>query len=190
MNDKLAKIQQELHCPKTQFNAFAKYNYRSCEGILEAVKPLLAKHGCTLTLTDSITECGGWVFIAATATLFDSTGPIAYSTAAARHEDEKKGMDSSQVSGACSSYARKYALNGLFLIDDNRDSDATNDHGKELPTVKPITAQQVDAIQAAVAEGPHTTTELVAKLKEHDIPNIREIPAGMYKNVLAWAEGR
>ena len=129
MNNKLGKIQQELRCPKTQFNSFGNYNYRSCEGILEAVKPLLEKYDCTLTLRDTLKECGGWVFVEATATLYDGETTTTVQ-AAARHEDHKKGMDASQVTGACSSYARKYALNGLFLIDDNRDSDATNDHGK------------------------------------------------------------
>ena len=131
MNDKLHQIQQKLHAPKGQMNKFGGYKYRSCEDILEAVKPLLAETGTTLRIYDTAIECGGWVFIQATAELRDGDNIIATGQALARHEDQKKGMDASQVSGAASSYARKYALNGLFLIDDTRDSDATNTHGND-----------------------------------------------------------
>ncbi len=127
----LMAIQTELKAPKNQRNTFGNYNYRSCEDILEAVKPLLAKHHAALTLSDEVVEIGGHVFIKATASLFDadSKGPVSV-TALARHPETKKGMDDSQITGATSSYARKYALNGLFCIDDNKDADATNDHGK------------------------------------------------------------
>ena len=126
----LLRIQTELVAPKCQFNSFGKYRYRSCEDILEALKPLLAKHNATLIISDDITEMGGKVFVKATATLKAQDGQESVS-AYARHPTDKKGMDDSQITGATSSYARKYALNGLFCIDDNKDPDATNKHGKD-----------------------------------------------------------
>lgn len=124
---KLFAVQQALKAPKDQFNSFGKYNYRSCESVLEALKPLLAINQMTLTLSDSVREIGGRIYIEATATANDIETGESYSvTAFAREEETKKGMDASQVTGASSSYARKYALNGLFAIDDNKDSDATN----------------------------------------------------------------
>lgn len=130
---KLVVTQQALKANKTQFNAFGKYHYRSCEDILEAVKPLLSANQMVLTLSDNMVEIGGRVYVEATATVTDAeTGEEAHTTAYAREEETKKGMDASQVTGAASSYARKYALNGLFAIDDNKDSDATNDGGKDV----------------------------------------------------------
>lgn len=125
----LIAIQSELKAPKGQMNKFGGYNYRSCEDILEALKPLLAKHCAALTLSDEIVRIGEDTFVKATATFYSSDTPISVS-AFARHPRDKKGMDDSQITGATSSYARKYALNGLFCIDDTKDADATNDHGK------------------------------------------------------------
>ena len=125
----LIAIQSELKAPKGQTNKFGGYNYRSCEDILEAVKPLLAKHNAALTLSDEIVRIGDDTFVKATATFYSSSDPVSVS-AFARHPRDKKGMDDSQITGATSSYARKYALNGLFCIDDTKDADATNDHGK------------------------------------------------------------
>lgn len=120
-------IQSRLKAPKGQYNQFGKYNYRSCEDILEAVKPLLEEQKCTLTLTDEVVMVGDRIYVKATATITNVDGGSRVSTTAfAREEAEKKGMDSSQVTGAASSYARKYALNGLFCIDDVKDSDVTN----------------------------------------------------------------
>lgn len=140
IHEKLAAIQQGLQAPKSQYNSFGGYNYRSCEDVLTAVKPLLSENKCVLTLDDSIVEVGGRVYVKATATLTDANnlpGPSSISvTAYAREEETKKGMDASQVTGAASSYARKYALNGLFCIDDAKDSDATNTHGQEKPQQK------------------------------------------------------
>ena len=121
----LKKIQQELKAPKGQYNNFGRYAYRSAEDILEAVKPLLAKYDAELILSDDITEIGGRVYVKATATIKgnDDTEKITV-TAFAREPAEKKGMDESQITGTASSYARKYALNGLFLIDDNKDADS------------------------------------------------------------------
>lgn len=126
---KLLQIQSELKAPKNQINSFGNYNYRSCEDILEAVKPLLVQHECTLTITDDIVAVWDRVYVKATATINDGNESISVN-AFARESETKKGMDDSQITGSASSYARKYALNGLFLIDDTKDADATNDHKK------------------------------------------------------------
>jgi hypothetical protein len=132
MIEKLLKIQNELHAPKKQFNAFGKYNYRNQEDILEAVKPLLYAQGLFLSLTDEIVEVAGEILVKATAIITD--GEKTHSVSAlAGYEPNKKGMDKSQSAGSSSSYARKYALNGLFLIDDTKDADTTNTHGKATP---------------------------------------------------------
>lgn len=146
--EKLSAIQCELKAPKNQFNKFGGYNYRSCEDILEAVKPLCAKYKTALMLEDDIVSIGTRYYVKATATLYDceDTGDnsdILFSTAYAREEESKKGMDGSQVTGSSSSYARKYALNGLFSIDDAKDSDATNTG--ESAAQKPAAAQKSDA---------------------------------------------
>jgi len=127
----LVLIQGELKAPKGQTNKFGGYSYRSAEDILEAVKPLLQKHNSDLTLSDEIVEVGGRVYVKATARLV-SHNPFAEveTTAYAREAEVKKGMDDAQITGSASSYARKYALNGLFCIDDTKDPDATNTHGK------------------------------------------------------------
>ena len=128
--DKLLAIQTELHAPKNQRNTFGGYNYRSCEDILEAVKPLCQKHGCVLILTDEVINVGARIYVRATAKLFDANGDTPNgsdvyitNTAYAREADTKKGMDDAQITGTASSYARKYALNGLFCIDDTKDAD-------------------------------------------------------------------
>jgi len=121
--NKLAEIQQALKAPKGQRNSFGNYNYRSCEDILEAVKPLLGDE--VLTISDEIVEVGFRVYVKATATCCGLSV-----TGYAREEEKKKGMDEAQITGAASSYARKYALNGLFCIDDTKDADATNTHGR------------------------------------------------------------
>ena len=130
VHQKLAAIQSALKAPKSQFNKFGGYKYRKAEDILEAVKPLLKQYGCTLTCTDELQLIGDRYYIKATATLTNSEDGMSVSTTAyAREEEEKKGMDGSQVTGASSSYARKYALNGLLCIDDTADSDTTNQGG-------------------------------------------------------------
>ena len=130
---RIIDIQQELKAPKNQRNNFGNYNYRSCEDILEAVKPLLKKQNLLLVINDSIEAINTRFYIRATATIYDETGKKLIETSAlAREEETKKGMDASQLTGATSSYARKYALNGLFAIDDTKDADATNKHNKEI----------------------------------------------------------
>lgn len=122
INSKLVKIQHELKAPKDQHNSFGNYNYRSLENILESVKPLLAEAGLSIILSDDIAEVGGRVYVKATATISDGTDSIS-NTAFAREDESKKGMSEAQVTGACSSYARKYAVQGIFAIDDSKDPD-------------------------------------------------------------------
>ena len=122
----LIAIQSTLNAPKGQYNAFGKYKYRSCEDILGAVKPLLNKFSCTLTISDDVVMVGERIYIKATATITNSAGEKEVTIAYAREEESKKGMDASQITGSASSYARKYALNGLFAIDDTKDADTLN----------------------------------------------------------------
>lgn len=138
----LIQIQSELKAPKSQFNSFGKYNYRSCEDILEAVKPLLLKYGCTLTIRDEVKEIAGIPFIESTASIQkdDESRSV---TAQAGIDPNRKGMDIAQCFGASSSYARKYCLNGLFLIDDTKDPDSTNDHSPKPVYVEPKPAKVV-----------------------------------------------
>lgn len=123
----LIEIQKRLKAPKDLTNKFGGYKYRSAESILEAVKPLLYEQKCQLTITDDIVIVGNRIYVKAVATIKNESGETETTTAFAREEETKKGLDSSQITGASSSYARKYALNGLFCIDDNKDSDTTND---------------------------------------------------------------
>lgn len=130
--EKLLNIQAELKAPKNQYNSFGKYNYRSCEDILESLKPLLIKYKATLIIHDEIMLIGDRYYIKATATLIDvEKGDKVEVSAYAREDEQKKGMDASQLTGSTSSYARKYALNGLFAIDDTKDSDVTNKYDAE-----------------------------------------------------------
>lgn len=143
LHEKLLAIQTKLKAPKGQYNSFGKYSYRSAEDILEAVKPLNAEQGVLLTITDEIKEIGGRVYVVATATVSDGTDTLQVS-AFAREPENKKGMDESQITGASSSYARKYALNGLYAIDDNKDAD-TDEHKQQQensPKKQPAQKQQ------------------------------------------------
>lgn len=133
IHTKLMEIQHKLKAPKNQKNNFGGYNYRSCEDILEAVKPLLYEHKCTLCINDEVLSVVDSVYVKATATIADSeTGEQITASAYAREQETAKGMTAPQITGSCSSYARKYALNGLFCIDDTKDADATNT-GDEQP---------------------------------------------------------
>ena len=125
--EKLIAIQSELKAPKSQYNNFGKYAYRNCEDILESLKPLLKEHKSTIYISDEIVTVLERFYVKATVTFIDAeTGEKIINTAYAREEEDKKGMDGSQVTGSSSSYARKYALNGMFAIDDTKDSDFTN----------------------------------------------------------------
>ena len=132
-HERVIAIQTELKAPKSQYNSFGKYSYRNQEDILEAVKPLLNTYGLSLTITDEIKEVGGLVFVEARAILHSPDGSVE-AKAQAGIDPNRKGMDISQSFGSSSSYARKYCLNGIFLIDDTRDSDATNTHDKPQAT--------------------------------------------------------
>lgn len=144
----LITIQSELKAPKSQFNKFGGYKYRKAEDILEAVKPLLAKQKCTLIITDDVVLIGSRIYVKATATIKNEKGECEATNGWAREEETKKGMDGSQITGASSSYARKYALNGLFAIDDNADSDTTND-GQQQAAQQQTQTQQPAAQQSA-----------------------------------------
>ena len=129
---KLVEVQSKLKAPKSQFNKFGNYAYRNCEDILEALKPLLNEVKAIINISDDAVLVGERYYIKATVKFIDAeTGEVIEASAMAREEENKKGMDSSQLTGSTSSYARKYALNGLFAIDDTKDSDTTNTHNKE-----------------------------------------------------------
>lgn len=161
--EKLMNVQQELKAPKGQYNSFGKYKYRSCEDILEAVKPLLEKNKLTLTLTDTIVPASETRFyVKATAKLIDiekadvevnTEHLVIENTAFAREEEEKKGMDGSQITGTASSYARKYALNGLFLIDDTKDAD-TDEYHEQIEQKKLVTKAQIKKLGELVDDIP------------------------------------
>lgn len=137
----LIQIQSTLKAPKGQRNNFGNYNYRSCEDILEALKPLLKAHNCHVTLCDEMIALNERVYVKAFATITNEVGDKVTATAFAREADNKKGMDSSQLTGATSSYARKYALNGLFAIDDNKDAD-TNQFQQQTQQMQPPSFNQ------------------------------------------------
>ena len=129
---KLVEVQSKLKAPKSQFNKFGNYAYRNCEDILEALKPLLNEVKAIINISDDVVLVGERYYIKATVKFICAeSGEIIEASAMAREEENKKGMDSSQLTGSTSSYARKYALNGLFAIDDTKDSDTTNTHNKE-----------------------------------------------------------
>ena len=162
---KVVTVQSELRAPKGQFNSFAKYNYRSCEDILEAVKPLLFANGLMLTISDRFFETAEEYFVESTATITDGEGTVTAS-AQAGVDLNKKGMDKSQAVGSASSYARKYALNGLLLIDDVKDSDSTNTFGKKVTTAKAQLVDNSDAygkVAAALKSGAFTMAQVESK---------------------------
>lgn len=144
----LASIQQSLKAPKSERNNFGEYNYRNAEGILQAVKPYLAQHECTLVLSDEMVNLGDRYYIRATATLKNAAGETESATAWAREEFEKKKMDAAQITGSASSYARKYAMCGLFAIDATKDPDATNRHGFDEALAQIRTAPDIQALLA------------------------------------------
>ena len=147
IHSKLKGIQSSLKAPKGQTNKFGGYAYRSAEDILTAVKPLLAEWNCTLVITDDVVEVGGRIYVKAMAVLACAEGGeyTIQANGFAREAETRKGMDDSQITGSASSYARKYALNGLFAIDDTKDADATNDHGKKPTTQTKKISQPANA---------------------------------------------
>ena len=162
LHAKLATIQKELNAPKNQHNKFGGYNYRSCEDILMAVKPLLCD--LAIIISDEIVMLGDRFYVKATAVITDGKERIE-STAYAREEATKKGMDSSQITGSTSSYARKYALNGLLLIDDNKDADSHDnreERKQEKPAKPPISDERLTKAIETILAGEYTTTKLRA----------------------------
>ena len=176
--EKLMNIQKELKTPKSQYNSFGKYKYRSCEDILESVKPLLEKYKVTIILTDKLEQIGERYYIRAMAILFDTESDNSIeNTAYAREEETKKGMDGSQITGTSSSYARKYALNGLLLIDDTKDADTDeftkeNNKGKtkEEPKEKKITEGQLKVLSKL-----YTGDNLVKLLELNKIDKLEDM---------------
>ena len=173
LHEKLLSIQTKLKAPKGQYNSFGKYSYRSAEDILEAVKPLNAEQGVLLTITDEIKEIGGRVYVVATATVSDGTDTLQVS-AFAREPENKKGMDESQITGATSSYARKYALNGLYAIDDNKDADINEHKQQQENAPKKQPAQKQQQKQQQQQEKGFTEQEL-HELVEKYVRNIEAL---------------
>jgi len=171
ITNKLLAVQQSLKAPKEQMNDYGGYKYRSCEDILELVKPLLKKEGLILTLSDDVRQVGEYAFIKATATLSDGKDSIV-TTACARDSITRKGMDASQITGAASSYARKYALNGLFCIDDTKDADATNTH--DVPVKDEALEEHRKRVVANLKEAFSGDSEAIAEwLKEHKLHSVK-----------------
>lgn len=176
--EKLMNIQKELKAPKGQYNSFGKYKYRSCEDILESVKPLLEKYKVTIILTDKLEQIGERYYIRAMAILFDTESDNSIeNTAYAREEETKKGMDGSQITGTSSSYARKYALNGLLLIDDTKDADTdeftkenNKEKTKEEPKEKKITEGQLKVLSKL-----YTGDNLVKLLELNKIDKLEDM---------------
>jgi len=177
--EKLSEIQHELKAPKGQYNSFGKYKYRSCEDILEAVKPICYKNKATLVISDEILNAGDRFYIKATATLYDqeSTDKIV-NTAYARESLEKKGMDDSQITGTASSYARKYALNGLFNIDDTKDADTDEYTGRQA-----IDSIKVQALEKAIKNKSISNDKVTEVLKKFNYKSITDISVADYMNV-------
>ena len=178
VQEKLMLVQQELKAPKNQYNSFGKYSYRSCEDILEGVKPLLAKVKATLTLSDEIVQIADRIYVKSTAIFTDAEKPtdVITNAAYAREAADKKGMDESQISGTASSYARKYSLNGLFCIDDTKDADT--DENRNERTVKANkqksnektdeekNAEMIASVDPDLVPNPNRTQEeRIAKIK-------------------------
>ena len=179
---KLADIQAELKCNKSQYNSFGKYNFRSCEDILESAKPLAHRHGCLITLSDTINNVGNRYYVEAKATLYDiESGEEISNTASAREEEDKKGMDGSQITGTASSYARKYALNGLFCIDDTKDAD-TDDYGRQTGKAEPkpksedrlITADEMEVLDKYIAAKGADVAGLLKYFKKRSFDEFTE----------------
>jgi hypothetical protein len=170
--EKLATVQQKLKAPKNQYNSFGKYNYRSCEDILEGIKPLLAEVKAIVSLNDTIEMIGDRFYVKAEATFIDTENGEKHTVSAyAREDHDKKGMDLAQVTGSVSSYARKYALNGLFCIDDTKDSDATNNHGKDQQQSnkaekKKLPQDKVNELEQLRVRAMQTEAEFFANLSK------------------------
>lgn len=190
----LQQIQNELKAPKSQRNNFSGYNYRSCEDILEALKPVLAKYNAAVLLSDEVVQMGTRWYVKATATLKTETDSISV-TAYAREEETRKGFDASQITGSASSYARKYALNGLFGIDDTKDAD-TMDNRQTFSQPKKDPFSNIDTKHARALQAAQTPEELIdvmAGIKQSmgdAFDEVRTLYTSAYKARLAKLQGR
>jgi hypothetical protein len=185
LKEKLLNIQTQLKAPKGQFNKFGGYKYRSCEDILEAVKPLLLENKCVLTITDTVDNIGDRFYIKAAAVLTDvESDESIINTAYARETDDKKGMDGSQITGTASSYARKYALNGLFLIDDTKDAD-TDEHAMQTgQDEKKATEKQIAMIEKLV-----DADKIPNLLKYYNVETLEDLTSTQASEVIAKKKG-
>lgn len=179
----LSEVQFELKAPKGQFNKFGHYAYRSTEDILKAVKPLLQKFGDDLSLSDEPVLVGDWHYIKATATFTDKDGKQTSSTGFARESANKKGMDESQITGTASSYARKYALNGLFLIDDTKDADTSEYHQQNQQSVK--NNRQRNNQQSVLTARKKTYTAVVKEIAQVNGTTTKEVNKGIAETLQA-----
>lgn len=185
----LTEIQNELKAPKNQYNRFGKYKYRSCEDILEALKPLLLKHKATLIINDEIQEMGTRIYVKAICTFVVGDEKI-QTTAFAREEESKKGMDGSQVTGASSSYARKYALNGLFLIDDTKDADTDefkeqSKNKQENKSKQELTKEQINILYSMASEKGFTQKDIQNVIsKSFNKRSVTELSQTEYNEIL------
>ena len=197
--EKLQLIQQELIAPKNQYNSFGKYNYRSCEDILEGLKPCLKKVKAAVTVSDTIEMVGNRYYVKATATLFDSESNESVSnTAYAREDDSKKGMDASQITGSTSSYARKYALNGLFCIDDVKDADSRDNRQKEAEKQHKEEKEMKDAenmmisaikVQALAARCEKDIVEIGTILMLYKVNRLEDLTEKKYSHInIHWED--
>lgn len=191
MYKKLLEVQQKLKAPKSNYNSFGKYNYRSCEDILEGLKPVLEEVKALVLLKDEVVMIGDRYYIKATAYFVDiETGKDISSVAYAREDLDKKGMDLAQVTGSVSSYARKYALNGLFCIDDTKDSDATNTHGKDKDEPHILTEGQVNRVFAiAKSKGYNAESVKKAAIKKYSVTDIKFLSKEQYDEFCKGYEG-
>lgn len=187
--EKIVAIQSELKAPKGQYNSFGKYNYRSCEDILEGVKPLLAKHGLVLTIQDDIELIGVRYYVKAITTITDGKESISTS-AYARESLDKKGMDASQVTGATSSYARKYALNGLLAIDDTKDAD-TMDNSKKPVQQTQETVYNWQTLKTRAVQGGISEDDLVHYVTEtFKVSKPSELTQEHYQQAFNWVNAQ
>ena len=170
LTEKLLKAQEELKAPKGQYNSFGKYKYRSAEDILEAVKPINVRNGILLTITDEPILIGEWHYIKASATVTDGVDNLTV-TAYARESETKKGQDLSQITGTASSYARKYALNGLYLIDDTKDADTDEyrNQGNKAPAVKSATQAEIGNLKKEIIAFSKLMTEQGKDVKPEQV---------------------
>lgn len=191
--EKLSNIQNELKAPKGQYNKFGGYKYRSCEDILEAVKPLCKKYGTVLVLSDTLVNIGERYYIQATARLTDieankeSEDSCISNTAYAREEESKKGMDGSQITGTASSYARKYALNGLFNIDDTKDAD-TDEFVKQTQN-KTIDKKYEDILRDMISDYEIPNETVIKILAKYGYTRLNEIEISNYKKICEEIKG-